>query len=161
MRFQVPQFIEVEDKIFGPFTFKQFLYLAGGAGMIAIFFTLLPRVLAFIVAIPIVALSLALTFYKINNRPFISVLESYFKYITARKLFIWKMEARGTKQISMENGQPGKQIVLPKLSQSKLRDLTWDLSVKGGGKAIDAETPRFSERLSGGELLLGNKGKSE
>ncbi len=34
MRFEVPQFIDVEDKIFGPFTFKQFLYLAGGAGLL-------------------------------------------------------------------------------------------------------------------------------
>ena len=27
MQYQVPQFIEVEDKIFGPLTFKQFLYI--------------------------------------------------------------------------------------------------------------------------------------
>ena len=33
MQFQVPQFIEVEDKIFGPLTFKQFVYVAGGAGL--------------------------------------------------------------------------------------------------------------------------------
>ena len=33
MRFQVPQFIEVEDKIFGPMTLKQFIYMAGGAGL--------------------------------------------------------------------------------------------------------------------------------
>jgi hypothetical protein len=32
MQFQVPQFLDVEDKIIGPFTIKQFLYLAGGAG---------------------------------------------------------------------------------------------------------------------------------
>ena len=32
MRFQVPQFIEIESKIFGPLTFKQFIYLAGGGG---------------------------------------------------------------------------------------------------------------------------------
>ena len=33
MQFQVPQFIEIEDKIIGPFTVKQFIYLVGGAGM--------------------------------------------------------------------------------------------------------------------------------
>ncbi|TSC80302.1 MAG: hypothetical protein G01um101429_152 [Parcubacteria group bacterium Gr01-1014_29] len=31
-QFQVPQFIEVEDKIFGPLTTKQFFYLLGGGG---------------------------------------------------------------------------------------------------------------------------------
>ena len=33
MQFQVPQFLDVEDKIIGPFTIKQFLYLAGGVGL--------------------------------------------------------------------------------------------------------------------------------
>lgn len=81
MRFQVPQFIEVEDKIFGPLTFKQFIYLAGGGGMIAILFTLLPKILAFFVSLPILAVALALAFYRVNNRPFISTMESFFKYL--------------------------------------------------------------------------------
>jgi hypothetical protein len=29
MQFRVPQFIDIEDKLFGPLTFKQFIYLAG------------------------------------------------------------------------------------------------------------------------------------
>lgn len=78
MRFQVPQFIEVEDKLFGPFTFKQFVYLAGAAGVVVALFTLLPKFLAFLVSIPVVALAGALTFLKINNRPFILMLEAFF-----------------------------------------------------------------------------------
>ncbi len=138
MRFQVPQFIEVEDKIFGPFTFKQFLYLAGGVGMIAITFSVLPKILAFFISIPIAALSLALTFYKINNRPFIFVLESFFKYLITKKLFIWKMSARGNK-VSAE-ASPNRQIVLPKVSQSKLKDLTWNLSVRGESNKSKEDT---------------------
>ena len=42
MQFQVPQFIEVEDKIFGPLTFKQFVYVAGGAGAAYLFWRILP-----------------------------------------------------------------------------------------------------------------------
>ena len=42
MRFEVPQFIEVEDKIFGPFTWKQFIYLAGGAGAAVTLYLMLP-----------------------------------------------------------------------------------------------------------------------
>ena len=33
MRFQLPQFIETETKLVGPFTLKQFIYLAGGASV--------------------------------------------------------------------------------------------------------------------------------
>ena len=43
MRFQVPQFIEVEDKIFGPLTLKQFLYTAGGAAVGFIIWSIFPR----------------------------------------------------------------------------------------------------------------------
>ncbi|HEY9586334.1 MAG TPA: PrgI family protein [Candidatus Paceibacterota bacterium] len=131
MRFQVPQFIEVEDKIFGPFTFKQFIYLAGGAGMIVIAFSLLPKFFAFMAAVPIAALSLALTFYRVNNRPFISILEAFFKYFTSKKLFIWKTGTREDKKQLITDNKQERQISVPKLSQSKLRELTWNLSVRG------------------------------
>ena len=35
MRFQLPQFIETEVKIVGPFTLQQFLWVAGGAAFTA------------------------------------------------------------------------------------------------------------------------------
>jgi len=34
MQFNVPQFIETEDKLIGPFTLKQFLYLAAGGALL-------------------------------------------------------------------------------------------------------------------------------
>ena len=40
MQFKVPQFIDVEDKLFGPVTFKEFVYLAGGAGLIYVIYKL-------------------------------------------------------------------------------------------------------------------------
>ncbi len=132
MRFQVPQFIEVEDKIFGPFTFKQFVYLAGGAGMIAIAFTFLPKFLAFLVALPIAGLAAALTFYKVNNRPFIYTLEAYLNYLLTKKLFVWKTRQRTAQaHPSADTNSERPQVQVPKISGSRLRDLTWDLSVKG------------------------------
>jgi len=39
MQYQVPQFIEVEDRIIGPLTLKQFLYLAfAGAILFVLWF---------------------------------------------------------------------------------------------------------------------------
>ena len=46
MQFQVPQFIEVEDKIFGPLTFKQFIYMGGGLSTAYVFWHLLPIYIA-------------------------------------------------------------------------------------------------------------------
>ena len=79
MQFQVPQFIEMEDRIFGRLTLKQFLYLAGGVGASVALYLYIPfKIVAIILIIPIVAFSLALAFYKINKRPFIDVVQSFF-----------------------------------------------------------------------------------
>ena len=80
MVYKVPQFIEVEDKIFGPLTFKQFIYLAGGAGACFMIWTFVPKLIAFFLIIPVGAFAIALAFYKVNNRPFVILVESFMRY---------------------------------------------------------------------------------
>lgn len=131
MRFQVPQFIEVEDKLFGPFTFKQFVYLAGSAGVTVGAFSFLPTFLAVFISAPFLILGVCLAFYKVNNRPFIFILESFFKYITKEKLYVWKKEEKqATPGIYAQSVDPS--VYVPKLSNSKLKDLSWSLDVKQG-----------------------------
>jgi len=128
MRFQVPQFIDVEDKIFGPFTLKQAIYLAGGAMVAVGAITFFGLFFGLLLSAPIVVLALALAFYKINNRPFIHTLESAFKYFTANKLYIWKksemLEIKGVEDKKYSS------LVVPNLSAGKLKDLNWELDVK-------------------------------
>src|SRR3989344_3717953 len=92
MRFQVPQFIEVEDKIFGPLTFKQFIYVAGGGGICVLLFIFLPNFLALLISLPVALFAAALAFYKVNGKPFINVVEAFFNYSLTNKLYIWKKE---------------------------------------------------------------------
>lgn len=87
MEYQVPQFIDVEDKIFGPLTFKQFIYVAGGLGLCVILILYLPRIIGILLAIPVAAFSLALAFYKINNKDFTDMLEAGLKYYTKDRLY--------------------------------------------------------------------------
>lgn len=129
MQFKVPQFIDVEDKIFGPFTFKQFAYLAGGGGIIFIIYKLLPLWLAIIFIIPVAILTGLLTFYKFNNKPFIFYLEAGIQYLLSSKLFIWKQrlvkpEAKKDKETVEE------QSIIPTVSSSRLKDLSWSLDVQ-------------------------------
>jgi phosphate/sulfate permease len=129
MRFQVPQFIDVEDKIFGPFTFKQFLYLAGGASVTLVAVTFLGWVFGIMVSMPIIAFALALAFYKVNNRPFVNVLESAFKYFTSDKLYIWK---KTEPENTAGQAQDAKysSLIVPNLSAGRLKDMHWELDVK-------------------------------
>ena len=137
MIFQVPQFIDIEDKIFGPFTFKQFLYLAGGAGFTVVMFKLFPTVIALIVSSPVVILALALSFFKIINNSFIFTLEAFLKYHLGEKLYIWKKDpkrAAAEKKLPQKNGEEIPSLV-PSLTGSRLKDLSWSLDVLDNTKS--------------------------
>jgi len=132
MRYQVPQFIEIEDKIIGPLTIKQFVWLVGGAGMSFLCYNFLPLFIALILIAVIVPLSLALAFYKINNKPFIDFLESAFVYYTKQNLYIWKKEEKSPPRRSADEAEKSSeapQIYVPRLSDSKLKELSWTLDI--------------------------------
>jgi hypothetical protein len=91
MQHKVPQFIEVEDKIFGPFTLKQFSYLAGGFGLsIIVWRTFADSSFLLFMLAPIIALSLALTFLKPNGKPFIVLLQNFLMFLIRPKKLFWK-----------------------------------------------------------------------
>ncbi len=128
MRFQVPQFIE----LLGPLTFKQFIYIAGAIGIGIVLFTFLPNFLALLVSVPVLVFGVALAFYRVNDRPFIQVVEDFFHYTVSSKLYVWKKEDRKVEVGSrkQEVGKPAPQVFVPKLSDSKLKDLSWSLDIK-------------------------------
>ena len=100
MRFEVPQFIDIEDKIFGPLTWRQFLYLGGGVGMgVVLFFT--ANIFVFIlVGLPLAVLAGALAFYPVNNRPFSFFLEAIVSYFQGTKLYLWRQKEQKTYRYS-------------------------------------------------------------
>ncbi len=131
MQYQVPQFIEIEDKIFGPLTLKQFLYLAGGGGICLILFTFLPLFIVVILGIPVMAFAAALAFYEVNGRPFIVAVEHAFGYLLGSKLYLWKQrQAEVQKAAPKQEVLAQAQMPVPKLSQSRLKDLAWSLNIK-------------------------------
>ena len=134
MRFQVPQFIEVEDKIFGPMTLKQFIFIAGGAGLSFVVYAFFNNlVISAIPIIVIMSVSSGLAFYKINNRPLINVVESAFKYYVGNKLYIWKKVEKPRPADTMTAIRDAKSyasVMVPKIADSKLKDLAWSLDIK-------------------------------
>ena len=134
MRFQVPQFIDVEDKIFGPLTLKQFIYLAGGGGLSFLLYIFIHNL--FLSLLPIVlvmAFSATLAFFRVNNKPFINVMESAFKYFVGKKLYIWKKEEKQqplSTETAVNEAKSYASVMVPKISDSKLKDLTWSLDIK-------------------------------
>lgn len=90
MQFKVPQFIDIEDKLFGNLTLRQFIYLAGGGALGYLAFRFLPGILGLVFGIASALFGVALAFYKMNDKPLIFMLEAMFKYITKPRLYLWK-----------------------------------------------------------------------
>lgn len=90
MQFNVPQFLEIEDKIIGPLTLKQFAYLAAGGAVLFVVFSYVKFWVFLLLAVPIGLFSIGLAFIKINGRPFIYFLSAFIHYTLRPKLFIWR-----------------------------------------------------------------------
>lgn len=134
MQFKVPQFLDIEDTIFGPFTFKEFVYLVGGGFICFIIYRVVGFLWGFIPMLAVAGLSLALTFYRPNGKPLINMIESGVKYFTQNKLYIWKRRRvlaknKTSVDTSKETLPKSREDMEQKLTGSKLRDLAWSLDV--------------------------------
>jgi len=90
MRFQLPQFIETEVKIVGPFTLYQFLWIAGGAAILFLLFILVKGFWFFALALPIASIFIALAFVKINEVSLLVYISYGLSYIFNPKKYIFK-----------------------------------------------------------------------
>ena len=126
MQFKVPQFIDIEDKVVGNLSFKQFAYLAGGAGLVYISIKVLPGFIAIVVTPALAGLALALTFLNINEKPFAHALEAFIRYYSKSRLYLWKKQEP---KIKREEGRVGGSSLRATLSESKLKTLSWSLDV--------------------------------
>ncbi|MDD5040015.1 MAG: PrgI family protein [Patescibacteria group bacterium] len=124
-QFVVPQFLDVEGKIIGPLTVRQFLIFLVGAGLIFIVFKLATFWMAAIEGIMIFALTGVFAFLKINGRPFHYFLLNMLQ--TARRpiLKTWNKEIviqriKEEKQEKPKPPVPKKKLTLSRLNQLSL-----------------------------------------
>jgi len=135
MQFKVPQNIDMEDKIIGPLTMKQFVYLIVG-GMITYATIKTYNVwLIVVVGLPIGLFALCLAFIKIQDQSFSKFLFSLALFQTRSKKRLW------SKTWEIENAP--KQVVqklivkeeikeLPKhVERSELEKLSYVLDTRG------------------------------
>lgn len=151
MQFQVPQFIEVEDRIFGPLTFKQFVYMAGGAGLSYVIWRLLPTFVAAPIILGVGSLAVALAFMQYNGRPFMLAIETAFYYLIHTKLYLWNNRTKKRiEQAKSSQVAPSSNLYVPKLSDSRLHELAWSLDINeriaaGIGSGDDRQVVRSGE----------------
>jgi len=93
MNFTIPQFIEMESKIVGPLTFKQFVFVAIGTTIsFVVYFSIgkasMPLALALIAIIEGGAGALA--FVKIDGIDIVKVIQHYVEFAMSTRIFLWQ-----------------------------------------------------------------------
>ena len=89
MQYKVPQHIDEEDKILGPLTFVNFIYLLVGGALILFSFVLFDFALFIFLAIPIAFFSLAFALIKVQDQPFSHFFVSFLLFLKQPKKRIW------------------------------------------------------------------------
>ena len=89
-RFMVPQFIEVEAKIFGPVTARQFIMLLVGAGICFLEYKVFDFTLFLISGIITVLITVIFAFIRVNGQPFHYFLLNFLQTLRRPKIKVWK-----------------------------------------------------------------------
>lgn len=139
MEFEVPQFIEVENKPFVFFTFKQFIFLVGGGGLGFIIWRLTTAIIdsaiiGLVPALPVAAFVGALGFKIVHPKEtFIETVENAFMFFIKKRVFIWRKKYKAPEKGDRASGDLGMTDfsgLTPTLSGSKLSDISWSLDTQ-------------------------------
>ncbi|KKP59344.1 MAG: hypothetical protein UR53_C0003G0006 [Candidatus Magasanikbacteria bacterium GW2011_GWC2_34_16] len=134
-QFVVPQFIDVEDKIFGPVTTRQFLILLVAGLIVGIAWKLADTTLFIFLLAVLGSFALILAFVKINGQPFHYFILNIIQTLRRPSRRIWQKFF--TKK-ELEDFRASSKVVvvevakeIPRLSYNRIRDLS--LTVNTGG----------------------------
>ena len=104
MQFQVPQFIDTEDKVVGPFSLRQFMYVGIAGFLSAIFYFFVQTWLFVIMAIIFLGLAGVIAFVKINGQPVSKIITAAFSFYWKPQRYVWKQEAVATPKTTRNEG---------------------------------------------------------
>ena len=88
-QYVVPQFIDVEDKIVGPLSVRQFIILVVGVLLEVTFYKIFRLIPFVLVGIPTFVITATFAFIKINGMPFHFFLLNLIQSLRKPKLRVW------------------------------------------------------------------------
>jgi hypothetical protein len=90
MLFNIPQFIDNEDKIVGPLTAKQLGWMFGAGVTMLVFWSLLDTSAFIISVVPVAVIFGALAFYRPHNQSLITFIISSVGFFFRPKMYVWR-----------------------------------------------------------------------
>lgn len=158
MQFQVPQFIETEDRIVGPLSLVQFLYLAAGAGVCFGLFFLVTFWVWIIFLVLFGGLTVSMAFVKVEGRPFPHVLAAALRYFWSPQQYAWQRPTAAAPAKSETYSREGSSSV-EKIVRGLALKSAWR-TVQTGSKAPDIELPAPKKGVERYEIFRGITGEN-
>lgn len=90
MMTSVPQFIDVEDKVAGPLTWKQLGWMIAMGAALFILYTIFSGILFYLTAVPVALFFVALAFFRPNGMAFPQFLFYGVTFLFRPKVSVWE-----------------------------------------------------------------------
>lgn len=135
-QFVVPQFLDVESKIIGPITARQFLIMLGVLLVEFVIYRIFLNVIyVILLGVPVLCIGLAFSFAKVNGQPFHFIVLNFIQTFRKPHLRIWD-KTLSDNDIRVFLKKEDEEVALPvarkaPLERSRLNELT--LVVNTGG----------------------------
>lgn len=140
MRYQVPQFVDIEDKIIGPLTLKQFLIYVVTVMLLVPVYLASDMSLFITVAIPIVGIGALFAHFKLHGRSLFAIISHAAAFMLRGQLFLWRRN--GSEQSLVVKGADVETAAdLGGLSMASLSDRARALETVGNIVNEDVEDP--------------------
>jgi hypothetical protein len=139
MHANVPQFIDIEDKIAFGLTAKQLLWMAGMGATLLVLYNIFERQAFYVIGTFVVVIFAALAFWKPQGVSMLTFLGFALQYFLRPRNYVWKrkfLESRGTiagKIDLISKGKAPEHLAVPKKkkpTESQLRKIAWILDTK-------------------------------
>ncbi len=129
MQFQMPRFLDIEDKVIGPLTFKQFIYLGGGAGLAYVAYSYLGLTFGFVFIALFLFLGISLSFWKPNNRSAITMFQAFLTHYTKNRMYVWQRPTKAERLKKEEGDKKEQKPIVKKIDHGRIESLAWSLDV--------------------------------
>lgn len=141
--FNIPQFLDTEDKLVGPFTAKQLGWTIAAAATLFLMYVLFSKTVMIILAIPVLAIFGGLAFYKPEGRPMTTYISSLFFFFLHPKMYAWKRQP--DEKVAVKKSAPKKTETIQEkkqLTEDKIREISQLLN-RGSNSHTDNQTKTY------------------
>lgn len=139
-QFTVPQFIDVEDKIIGPITARQFVIMLSGFMLIALFYRILNFSTFLFFGVITFGVSGVFAFFKINGMPFHFFILNFVQTSKRSGLRVWNKDDFEGMEVEDHDDIIAEEILTPShkpYSASHLTELALIVDTQGAYKGGD------------------------